>query len=73
MASIKDSFIDLERYRLQLEDSVAQLRRSLQYWQTWSAEYEGLKEDILELGEEHTEAKLVSHVYEASFVSNFAH
>ena len=59
MAAVKDSFGDLERLRLQLEENVKKLRESLQLWQTWSAEYEGLKEEILGLGEEHTEAELV--------------
>ena len=59
MAAVKDSFIDLEKLRLQLEENVKKLRKSLQHWQTWSAEYEGLKEEILGLGEEHTEAELV--------------
>ena len=59
MAAVKDSFVDLERLRLQLEENVRKLRNSLQHWQTWSAEYEGLKEEILGLGEEHTEAELV--------------
>jgi hypothetical protein len=59
MAAVKDKFDDVERCRLQLEESVAKLRKSLQYWQTWEAEYEGLKEEVLGLGEEHTEAELV--------------
>jgi len=58
-----DSFDDVERCRLQLEISVAKLRKSLRYWQTWEAEYEGLKEEILRLGEEHTEAELVDLVF----------
>ncbi|MCJ1393961.1 hypothetical protein MMC18_006838 [Xylographa bjoerkii] len=52
MANAKDSLIDLERRRKQLEDAVAHLRKSLQHWQTWEAEYEGLKEEILGLGED---------------------
>lgn len=44
---VKDSFLDLERHRQLLEDNIAKLRKSLQHWQTWEAEYEGLKEDIL--------------------------
>ncbi|KAI9831152.1 MAG: hypothetical protein M1819_005240 [Sarea resinae] len=46
-ATVKDSFLDLERHRLRLEDNVAKLRKSLQHWQTWEAEYEGLKEEII--------------------------
>ena len=64
MAAVKDSIVDLERYRLQLEDSVAKLRKSLQYWQTWEADYEGMKEEILGLEEVHTEAELVPDCFE---------
>lgn len=59
MAVVRDSFADLERYRLQLEDNVTRLRKSLQHWQLWEAEYEGLKEEIEGLGDRHTEAQLV--------------
>lgn len=59
MAGINDSFIDLERHRRQLEDNVAELRKSLQYWQTWEAEYEGLREQLQGLGDEPTEQELV--------------
>jgi unconventional prefoldin RPB5 interactor 1 len=44
---VKDSFIDLERHRVRLEENVAKLQKALQHWQTWDAEYEGLKEEIL--------------------------
>ncbi len=44
---IKDSFLDLERHRQLLEDNIAKLRKSLQHWQNWEAEYEGFKEEIL--------------------------
>jgi unconventional prefoldin RPB5 interactor 1 len=44
---VKDSFLDLERHRQLLEDNIAKLRKSLQHWQTWEAEYEGFKEEIL--------------------------
>lgn len=44
---MKDSFLDLERHRKQLEDNVEKLRASLRHWQLWEAEYEGLKEEIL--------------------------
>ncbi|CAG8960423.1 hypothetical protein HYFRA_00008141 [Hymenoscyphus fraxineus] len=45
--AIKDSFLDLERHRKRLEENVEELRKSLRHWQTWEAEYEGLKEEIL--------------------------
>lgn len=44
---MKDSFLDLERHRQLLEENIEKLRKSLRHWQTWEAEYEGLKEEIL--------------------------
>lgn len=55
----RDSFMDLERHRLALEQNVAKLRASLQHWQAWEIEYEGLKEDILRLGDKFDQADLV--------------
>lgn len=55
MAEVRDSFVDLEKHRLQLKQSVAKLRASLQHWQAWEIEYEGMKEEILELGPSHTQ------------------
>ncbi|KAJ3515334.1 hypothetical protein NM208_g14977 [Fusarium decemcellulare] len=46
MAEAKDSLLDLERHRSQLEENVAKLQRALQHWQTWDAEYEALKEEV---------------------------
>ncbi|KAI3557686.1 hypothetical protein CABS01_07925 [Colletotrichum abscissum] len=46
MAAARDSFLDLEKHRLQLEDSVAKLQKALQHWQKWDAEYESLREEI---------------------------
>ncbi|KAK1598370.1 Prefoldin subunit-domain-containing protein [Colletotrichum navitas] len=46
MAAVRDSFLDLERHRLQLEDNIAKLQKALLHWQKWDAEYESLKEEI---------------------------
>ncbi|KAK1993367.1 hypothetical protein LX36DRAFT_643231 [Colletotrichum falcatum] len=46
MAAVRDSFLDLERHRLQLEENVAKLQKALLHWQKWDAEYESLKEEI---------------------------
>ena len=56
---VRDSLVDLERYRLQLEENVEKLRASLHHWQTWEIEYEGMKEEILELGDVHSCSDLV--------------
>ncbi len=63
----KDSLADLERYRLQLEQNVAKLRASLRHWQTWEIEYEGMKEEILELEEVHSCSDLVHGFIVPSF------
>lgn len=47
-----DGFSQLEKARQRLEDQIAQLRKSLQYWQTWEAEYEGFKEELESLDHE---------------------
>ncbi|KAL0935023.1 uncharacterized protein CTRU02_209614 [Colletotrichum truncatum] len=46
MAAVRDSFLDLEKHRLQLEDNIAKLQKALQHWRQWDAEYESLKEEI---------------------------
>lgn len=62
---VRDSLVDLERYRLQLEQNVAKLRASLRHWQTWEIEYEGMKEEILELGDVHPSSDLVYQIISA--------
>lgn len=57
--NVKDSLVDLERHRLRLEENLVKLRRSLQHWQTWEAEYEGLKEEILAAGDNASSTDLV--------------
>ena len=59
MAAVKDSFLDLERQRLRLEEKVAALKKSLDHWQKWEIEYEGLKEEILGLGVRPSRKELV--------------
>lgn len=57
---VRDSFLDLERHRQLLEENVEKLRKSLQHWQTWEAEYEGLKEEILAVGPAPSHEQLVA-------------
>ncbi len=57
--TVRDSFADLEQHRLQLEQNVNKLRASLQHWQAWEIEYEGMKEDILELANNPSQTDLV--------------
>ncbi|KFY26467.1 hypothetical protein V493_04070 [Pseudogymnoascus sp. VKM F-4281 (FW-2241)] len=49
---------DLERHRLLLETQTTQLRKALQTWQLWSAEYEGLKEEVESLSSPTNESLL---------------
>ena len=44
--SIMD-LINLEQQRLALEENLQKLRQTLKHWHVWEAEYEGLKEEIL--------------------------
>ncbi|KAG6310097.1 hypothetical protein E4U44_005928 [Claviceps purpurea] len=46
MSAATNSFIALEKHRLQLEENVEQLKKALQHWRTWDAEYEALKEEV---------------------------
>ncbi|OAQ66981.1 udp-galactose transporter like protein [Pochonia chlamydosporia 170] len=58
MAGANDSFSNLEKYRLQLEENVNQLKTALQHWQTWDAEYEALKEEVEAIQEPYSPDEL---------------
>lgn len=62
MEGIRDSFVDLERHRLLLEQNVSKLRASLRHWQQWELEYEGMKEDVLAVPDDHTPVDLVVYL-----------
>lgn len=49
----------LERHRVRLEASLEKLRKALVRWQTYSAEYEGLKEELLELPQDASKECMV--------------
>ncbi|GIJ82186.1 hypothetical protein Asppvi_000691 [Aspergillus pseudoviridinutans] len=52
---VPDSHLqDLERQRLELEGNILKLQESLYHWRTWEAEYDGLKEEISNLGDNAT-------------------
>ncbi|GAB7337962.1 hypothetical protein MBLNU457_4341t1 [Dothideomycetes sp. NU457] len=42
-----DALDAVEEQRAQLEENVAKVRKALQHWRQWDAEYEGLKEELL--------------------------
>lgn len=58
MSAVKDNLLNIEKNRLQLEDNVKQLRKALQHWQTWDAEYEALKEEVEKVPEDSPTADL---------------
>ena len=53
---------EIERQRRALEENVQKLRQSLKHWQTWEAEYEGLKEELIATGPEELTAEAVAEI-----------
>lgn len=53
---------EIERQRQLLEANVQKLRQSLKHWQTWEAEYEGLKEELVATGPEDLTADAVASI-----------
>lgn len=45
-ASAEQTLENIERRRVQLQESVDKLRRALSHWTTWEAEYAALKEEL---------------------------
>lgn len=41
--------VQVEQQRQELEANISKLRKSLQHWQTWEIEYDGLREEIASL------------------------
>ena len=68
---VKDSFLDLEKHRQLLEANIEKLKQSLRHWQTWEAEYEGLKEEILatEPTPNRTQLVAIGRSYEGDLVT----
>lgn len=58
--------VDFERHRLQLKENISKLQKSLQHWQTWEVEYEGLREEISGLGDGHSHEQLVRRLETAN-------
>ncbi|OJD22475.1 hypothetical protein ACJ73_06178 [Blastomyces percursus] len=71
MAQATDHFASLERQRLQLEDSILELKKSLYNWRMWDAEYDELKNNISELGEnsEHEDFLKIGRAFGGSLVN----
>ncbi|KAI4120669.1 MAG: hypothetical protein LQ338_006846 [Usnochroma carphineum] len=49
---------ELDRQRQRLEEIVEKLRKSIKIWQTWEAEYEGLKEELQTVGNDASSSVL---------------
>ena len=45
---------------MELEQNVSKLRASLRHWQQWEIEYEGMKEELLSLSDQHSQKDLRS-------------
>ncbi|KAK3714073.1 hypothetical protein LTR37_008102 [Vermiconidia calcicola] len=52
--------LKLEQQRQVLEANLQKLRQSLKHWQTWEAEYEGLKEEITDVDDDLNPSKLAT-------------
>jgi unconventional prefoldin RPB5 interactor 1 len=52
--------LQVERQRRELEDNISKLRKSLQHWQTWEIEYEGLREEIAGLPDGSNEDEILA-------------
>jgi unconventional prefoldin RPB5 interactor 1 len=62
--------LQVERQRSELEASISKLRTSLQHWQTWEIEYEGLREEIASLpdGSNTTDVLAIARDFGADLV-----
>ncbi|EEP77655.1 predicted protein [Uncinocarpus reesii 1704] len=54
MSHPDDLLSNLERQRLQLEQQISELQRSVYNWRLWDAEYDGLREELDALGDSST-------------------
>lgn len=64
--------LHLEQQRLALEENLHKLRQSLKHWQLWEAEYEGLKEEIINVKTENTgpsELDSIAKTYDGDLVN----
>ena len=60
MMTTSETIANLERLRAELESQLQKLQVVLKHWQTWEAEYEGLKEELQHLPEDVTDQDLVN-------------
>lgn len=55
--------LGLEQQRIRLEESVSKLRKSLETWRTWSAEYEAFREELQALPEDASRDDMVGNPF----------
>ncbi|KAF8863110.1 hypothetical protein BDZ45DRAFT_645393 [Acephala macrosclerotiorum] len=67
--AVEDSFLDLERHRQLLEENIEKLQKSMHHWQMWEAEYEGLKEEILETEPNQEQLLAIADSYEGELLT----
>ncbi|CZR55750.1 uncharacterized protein PAC_05638 [Phialocephala subalpina] len=67
--AVKDSFLDLERHRQLLEENIEKLQKSMRHWQMWEAEYEGLKEEILETEPNQEQLLAIANKYDGELLT----
>ncbi|KAL8866078.1 MAG: hypothetical protein Q9174_006506, partial [Haloplaca sp. 1 TL-2023] len=59
MAASGEKAVDeLEHQHQRLQANVEKLKESINYWQTWEADYEGLKEELQKLSEDASASSL---------------
>ncbi|KAF8429029.1 Prefoldin subunit-domain-containing protein [Tirmania nivea] len=61
--AVRDIEDTLERQHARLEASLEKLRKALRQWQTYSAEYEGLKEELQELPADASRESMIEVSY----------
>ena len=56
---VHQNLAQVEQARQKLEDQISKLRKSLQYWQTWEAEYDGFKGELETLDQASTSEDII--------------
>ena len=61
----------VESRRIELEENISKLQKSLRHWQTWQAEYDALREEVNQLPEHVDEKhiKQLAHDFESEVIS----
>ena len=60
---LTETLADVDHHRFVLEQNILRLRESLQLWQAWELEYEGMKEEIHKFKNNINQSDLVIKSY----------